>query len=332
MKRRLFTWMYRSICLVLLPHAVALGQCANQVLHTTGSAMVGGVNVTVTSTGRVDNYSSYCPAVTRPFFIGYNFGTGSGSGSFTFTFSPPVTGMTLNFSGASCTGSDCEEIRLTINGAHYAMSGPGSNNACDPMAVITGAGDLRGCANCGVSGWSGTTISGPAMSSLTVEDFVVSGTPNGALFSLFLCNVVLDAEWLEFQATLQENQQVALDWATQAEINNDFFTVERSTDGQVWEALGTVDAGNHPDRRQNYAFQDAHPHVGINHYRIGQTSMDGATNYGETRSVTVLAGGGIHISPIQPMILCKSSCQTQRRRSSPCATSWGKWSTRHAKS
>ncbi len=277
--------------------SVVTAQCTNQVLHTTGTTLVSGVNVTVTSSGQVDNYNSYCPFVTAPYFIGYNFGSGSGTGSFTFTFSPSINGIRLNFSGASCSGIDCEEIRLTINGAHFPMASVGSNNACDPMAVLTGAGDLQGCAGCGVSGWSGTNITGFPISTLTVQDFVLGGTPNGSLFSLFICNGILPAQWLDFQAVLQADHTVALEWQTQTEINNDFFTVERSADGMVWEEIGVQDAAGNSDVVQAYTLIDQQPLDGESQYRIRQTSLDGASTHSEVRRVSRGALGGIHIAP-----------------------------------
>jgi hypothetical protein len=272
-------------------------QCTDQLTHTTGSAVVAGVNVTVTSTGNTCAWNTYCPSVTSPYFIGYNPGLGSGSGSFTFTFSPAINGIRLNFSGASCDPSNCEEVRLHINGSHYAMASVGTNNACDPMAVLTGAGDLQGCSGCGVSGWSGTSISGFPISTLTVEDYVLRGTPNGALFSLWICPAILPAEWLQFTAALQTDRSVALDWTTQTEINNDFFTVERSTDGLSWSAIGQVDGAGNSDAPRSYSFIDSQPSVGTNHYRIRQTSLDGSASNSVIETVHMAAGQGIQVSP-----------------------------------
>jgi hypothetical protein len=161
-------------------------QCTDQVTDTAGTSIVSGVTVTVTSAGTVDVNSVYCPS-TMPYFIGYDYSTGSSfSGSYTFTFSPPVGAVTLNFSGLSGDPANEEHVVLTVNNAHYAIPSPGTANGCDPMAVLTPAGDVGPCANCGVSGWNGTTITGP-ITTLTVTDSVLFGAPNGAIFSLFIC-------------------------------------------------------------------------------------------------------------------------------------------------
>lgn len=277
--------------------ASCLAQCTNQLTHITGSQIVAGVNVTVTTAGNTCWWNTYCPTVTSPYFIGYAPGPGSGPGSFTFTFSPPINGIRLNFGGASCGPSDCEEVRLYINGAHYPMASIGTNNACDAMASLTGAGDLRGCPGCGVSGWSGTSITGFPISTLTVEDFVLMGFPNGSLFSLWICPAILPVEWLQFTAQLQADRSVNLDWTTAVEINCDFFTVERSQDGQSWEALARIDAAGNSDIPQSYSFVDPTPMVGQNHYRIQQTSLDGASSPSQVEILEIAATTGIRISP-----------------------------------
>lgn len=263
-----------------------VAQCATKVSHSSGTLLVAGSNVTVTGAGQADIFNTYCPAVTSPYIIGYSFGGGgSGPGNFLFNFSPPISGVTLNFSGASASVSDIEEIRLTVNGAHYAMSSPGVNNACDAMAVLTGAGDLRGCNGCGVSGWSGTNING-AISSLVVEDFVVAGTPNGALFSLFICSPVLPVEWVDVHATALPTGKVLLEWTTATEINNDYFVVERAKEG-AWEPIGQVRAVGNATTESDYTFEDAHP-VGVRPaYRIRQVNLDGQGATSEVVSVSL---------------------------------------------
>lgn len=272
-------------------------QCTDQVMHTSGSAIVAGVNVTVTTTGNTCPWTTYCPGVTQPYFIGYNPGLGSGPGSFTFTFSPAISAARLNFSGASNTAPSIEEIRLHVNGSHYAMSAPGSVNGCDPMAILTVAGDLRGCVGCGVSGWSGTTVSGSPISTLTVEDFVVGGSPNGSLFSLWICPPILPAEWLTFEANLNPAGQVALDWVTASEISVDYFAVERSIDGEHWDELDMVSAVGHSDHESQYSYTDRRPLIGMAHYRLREVNDDGNSSYSEVRTVEYLPAGQLRLHP-----------------------------------
>lgn len=178
------------LTLVLQWTGPALAQCTDQVTHLQGSQVIDGINVTVTSTGIADEFWTYC-AETFPYWVGADdngfCGSGNtGTGSYTFQFDPPIAGAVLNVSGISLIGIHAEQMRLFVNGSHYAIAAPGSVQSCDPLADLTPDGDIAGCANCGVSGWGGTPVYGP-ITTLTVQDTVLSGSPGGAIFSLFIC-------------------------------------------------------------------------------------------------------------------------------------------------
>jgi len=50
----------------------------------------------------------------------------------------------------------------------------------------------------------------------------------------------LPIELLSFKLEATADNMVKLDWVTASEINNDFFTIERTTDGEHWEALAHI--------------------------------------------------------------------------------------------
>lgn len=175
-----------SLLIILVLSNSALAQCDQKVSHLTGTKTINGVKVTVTNSGVVDSNVSYCDA-TSPYFIGWNYGlSNSGTGSYTFTFSPAIREATLNFSGISSTGSDTEEVVIIVNGKVYPIKKVGTDNGCDPLGVLTSEGAIGACQDCSVAGWNGTKVKGK-ISKLTVRDVVVSGSPAGAIFSLFIC-------------------------------------------------------------------------------------------------------------------------------------------------
>lgn len=169
----------------------AKSQCPNQVTHLTGTTIVNGVSVAVSSNGNVDANTAYCMS-TNPYFVGYNSQAGSGDGSYIFDFTPAVSSLTLDFSGISNAGIGQEAIVLTVNGVHYPVTAVGDPNNCDPLASINTDGDITGCTGCSVSGWLGTTIAGP-ISSLVVSDIALWGSGNGAIFSLYICDPTTSA-------------------------------------------------------------------------------------------------------------------------------------------
>lgn len=91
-------------------------------------------------------------------------------------------------------------------------------------------------------------------------------------------------EWLRFTATPQ-GEAVALAWSTAREVNHSHYVVERSADGQRFEALGHVEGPGQGPAKRAYAFTDGSPLTGRNVYRIRQVDLDGAVSYSELRSV-----------------------------------------------
>ena len=88
----------------------------------------------------------------------------------------------------------------------------------------------------------------------------------------------LPVELVYFTGEL-DNSSVLLDWATASETNNDFFTIEKSADGLVFETLANVPGAGNSTRLLEYSFTDLNPYVGNNYYRIKQTDYDGTSSY-----------------------------------------------------
>jgi hypothetical protein len=161
-------------------------QCAHHVTHTSGTSTVNDIQVTVSSTGLLFSNSMYCQNFTQPYGIGAGIGAPTGYGSYTFQFSSPVDSLHLNFSGINNNIAYQEVIKLFVNGQHYAIPSAGSLN-CDSMAVLTPNGNITGAIGSYPSGWNETVITGP-IHTLTVMDTIITGSPGGILFGLYLCN------------------------------------------------------------------------------------------------------------------------------------------------
>lgn len=176
-----------------LKSIIGIGQCTNQVTHFSGNQTINGIDVNVTSLGMVEYNDVFC-LETFPYLVGFNLLNGNGDGSFTFTFSPPVDSLTLNFGGISnIAPAGVEFVSLFINDIHYEIPNVGIINNCGEFAVLTANGDIAGCTNCNGSGWNDTTIGGP-ISTLTVTNTIITGFPNGSIFSLFICDPFLGNE------------------------------------------------------------------------------------------------------------------------------------------
>lgn len=91
-------------------------------------------------------------------------------------------------------------------------------------------------------------------------------------------------EWLSFEAKV-EGSLILLNWATASEINNDYFIIQRSADGQVFEEIGTIEGVGTSQEVSEYKFTDDSPFLGISHYRIRQVDYDGAFDFSDVISV-----------------------------------------------
>lgn len=167
---------------ILIPSAV-FAQEEKQVTHLKGTKRVGGIQVTVSSTGTVNENSSYCKS-TGPYHAGKN-GIGEGDGSYIFEFKPAISNIRLNFSAMSSSESYHEIIQLFVNDEHYRLTEAGTSNGCESLSVLTEEGDIAPCEGCSGSGWNGTEIQGE-ISKLEVRNVVIKGSPEGTVFSLFI--------------------------------------------------------------------------------------------------------------------------------------------------
>jgi hypothetical protein len=95
---------------------------------------------------------------------------------------------------------------------------------------------------------------------------------------------VLPIELISFEVFNEENQ-VVLTWITASESNNSFFTIERSTDGLNYEALGYLDGAGNSTSQKVYQFMDQRPSRGLNYYRVKQTDFNGQFSYTDIKSV-----------------------------------------------
>ena len=83
------------------------------------------------------------------------------------------------------------------------------------------------------------------------------------------------------------DDHVELAWQTKSERDNDFFTVERSVDGENWERILIVDGAGNSSTTLNYATWDFVPELGLSYYRLKQTDFNGTYSYSDISSVFI---------------------------------------------
>lgn len=70
-----------------------------------------------------------------------------------------------------------------------------------------------------------------------------------------------------------------LKWVTATEINNDYFTLERSIDGRSFKSIAQIKGAGNSTQDLAYNFLDVWAAEGINYYRLKQTDFDGKFTY-----------------------------------------------------
>ena len=127
-----------------------------------------------------------------------------------------------------------------------------SGTLLKPIVKVTGA-----------SGWSNFGFGG--------------GSPNPLPITLTDFNVRAD----------EGNVGVYINWTTVAEINNDYFEVQHSIDGQTWQTLEFVQGKGNSLQANHYYVIDTKPKMGINYYRIKQVDYDGHASLSSFRSIII---------------------------------------------
>ena len=126
--------------------------------------------------------------------------------------------------------------------------------------------------------------SGAAPFTLPVTGDVECNYSNNIVAFVVNAPTPLGVEMLSFTAHKQ-GDIVALNWRTVSEINNDYFIVQKSTDGIHFRNIDTILGAGTTTSISDYFTYDESPNIGINYYRLLQLDFDGQYSFSEIRSI-----------------------------------------------
>lgn len=117
-------------------------------------------------------------------------------------------------------------------------------------------------------------------SEITLNDLSGVVFPINSFRYFTLASVTIDislpVELISFNAIpIMDLFNVKLDWQTATEQNSDYFTVEKSQDGKIWQQVSQVKAAGNSFDILNYLSYDYNPYRGLSYYRLKQTDFDG---------------------------------------------------------
>jgi len=149
--------------------------------------------------------------------------------------------------------------------------GAGTINMANLRLLVDADGNFT---NATVLATSATTISvSGSVVTVTVDPAQFTANPYFTLGSVSSATP-LPIELLYFDAEGEDGRRVKLSWQTASEINNDYFTVERSRDAMTWEELGRVAGAGNSTATRSYGLYDERPYPGMSYYRLRQTDFD----------------------------------------------------------
>lgn len=137
-----------------------------------------------------------------------------------------------------------------------------------------------------------TSISPTSYNNATgVVNFDHDFTPGtGVYFSLGSIDAIstpLPISLLSFTAELIQDSKVQCLWETESETNNNYYTIEKSLEGENWIYVTDVTGAGNSNVANAYSCIDSNPFYGLSYYRLSQTDFDGKKTYVGIRSVVL---------------------------------------------
>ena len=159
------------------------------------------------------------------------------------------------------------EYTVTFSISGGGPSFPGSDH------FYTVSGVYNGLVEVGVT-YTTSPISDGDFYTIIVSDDG-KGCNESATFGPIEC-AKLPIELVSYEGEVQTEGNY-LKWITATEINNDYFTLESSTDLTNFEYLATIAGSGNTNVDQSYDYLDRNAPSGTSYYKLSQTDYDGTT-------------------------------------------------------
>jgi len=164
-----------------------------------------------------------------------------------------------------------------------------NNNVTGPLSglseIVIGKGAKNNNVNSGWDGYIGSII------------FYKNQYPDDTIRDI---SIALPIELLNFDAQINADQ-VEIKWTTASETNNDYFTIEKTKDGNSYETVAIVDGAGNSIERRDYSSLDNNPYKGLSYYRLKQTDYDGSFEYSKHIAINYRLKNHLNIYP-NPLI------------------------------
>lgn len=134
--------------------------------------------------------------------------------------------------------------------------------------------------------FSSKTFTAPGIYTLNISADKLSGCPKSYQTSLITVNnILLPVDFVDVRVKKETASNIII-WEVDNEVNNSYYEVERSDDGQSFISIANI-AGKKTDGKQMYSYRDVNTGVAqAAYYRIKQSDVDGSYKYSKVVSVS----------------------------------------------
>jgi len=219
---------------------------------------------------------------TRVKFTNNSIGSGGGTlkggaiAAYSLDGNVSLTLDNCSFSGNAATGDDIYAQKSFSNSISISASQTTFSSSSDAIYNEDGTISLTNCGNPSIAG-----PNSPAVSFVNTTSPSSTPSPNPPSFSGSCGSISsLPVELVSFEGTCDDNK-VILSWVTASEINNNYFTIEKSTDALNWETLITVAGAGNSNYFLSYSVTDDGLNARRHYYRLKQTDYDGQFAYSD---------------------------------------------------
>jgi hypothetical protein len=254
---------------------------------STSSILGGGVNSYIEG----NLFRKLSGAVGTYYFPVGNATKGQQLGSIEFTTSTSATDLTARFDNwttvpygpvsSECLTANYSLLPLFNNGywtfTPSPLSPSGTYNIMLESRAQTNASAIGGFTIVkSIDGGSSWILDGTCVTSSTASSASRTGLSGFGQFGIGQVSSPLPIELISFTAAEKEDYNL-LEWVTLAEVNNEVFTLERSSNKDEFYPIGTVPGAGNSKVVLSYSFKDMKPLSGVSYYRLRQTDYDGTS-------------------------------------------------------
>jgi subtilisin-like proprotein convertase family protein len=159
---------------------------------------------------------------------------------------------------------DIADLKL----AHFNS---GTSEWEDMSATISGAGN------------SGSASNSSGRLTATATSFSPFGFGSGSSGN------ALPIDLISFTGEVMEEIEpvVLLEWVVASQVNNDYFTIEKSKDAYEWKLVETITGAGNSNTQISYSLIDKNVDRGVTYYRLSQTDYDGIIKSFQPIAITI---------------------------------------------